>query len=36
LIVLALPAVAFLKEGTIDDPSWLESTVEIWTRSAQP
>ena len=32
----SMPGVAFLKAGTIDDPSWIEPTVEIWTRSAQP
>jgi hypothetical protein len=31
-----MPGVAFLKAGSIDDPSWFEPTVEIWTRSAQP
>ena len=34
--VEALPDVAFLKAGTIDDISWFEPAVEIWTRSAQP
>jgi hypothetical protein len=32
----AMPAVAFIKAGTIDDLSWFEPTVEIWTSSAQP
>jgi hypothetical protein len=32
----SMPGVAFLKAGTIDDASWIEPTVEIWTRSAQP
>ncbi|MHB1468559.1 MAG: GFA family protein [Solirubrobacteraceae bacterium] len=32
----AMPAVAFLKAGTIDDVAWFEPTVEIWTSSAQP
>ena len=32
----AMPGVAFLKAGTIDDTSWFEPTVEIWTGSAQP
>lgn len=32
----SMPDLAFLKGGTIDDPSWFEPTVEIWTRSAQP
>jgi hypothetical protein len=32
----SMPQVAFLKAGTIDDISWFEPTVEIWTRSAPP
>jgi hypothetical protein len=32
----SLPDLAFLKAGTIEDTSWIEPTVEIWTRSAQP
>lgn len=32
----AMPALAFLKAGTIDDISWFEPTAEIWTGSAQP
>jgi hypothetical protein len=32
----SMPDVAFLKAGTIDDASWIEPTVEIWTHSAQP
>lgn len=31
----AMPGLAFLKAGTFDDASWVEPTVEIWTRSAQ-
>jgi hypothetical protein len=31
-----MPDVAFLKAGTLDDASWLEPAVEVWTRSAQP
>ena len=27
---------AFLKAGTLDDASWLEPVVEVWSRSAQP
>jgi hypothetical protein len=34
--VEAIAGLAFLKAGTIDDQSWIEPTVEIWTRSAQP
>jgi hypothetical protein len=32
----SMPGLAFLKAGTIDDQSWIEPAVEIWTRSAQP
>ncbi len=32
----AMPDLAFLKAGTLDDASWLEPGVEVWTRSAQP
>ena len=32
----ALPEIAWLKAGTIDDASWFEPVAEIWTRSAQP
>jgi len=35
-IIEAMPQLAFLKAGTIDDISWFEPTVEIWTGSAQP
>lgn len=31
----ALPELAFIKAGTLDDPSGLEPTVEFWERSAQ-
>lgn len=34
--VESMPGVVFLKAGSIDDTSWIEPTVEIWTRSAQP
>ena len=32
----AIPELAFLKAGTLDDASWLEPSVEVWCRSAQP
>jgi len=32
----ALPDLAFIKAGTLNDTSWLEPTVEFWCRSAQP
>ena len=30
------PGAAVLKAGTLDDPSGVKSTMQIWTRSAQP
>jgi hypothetical protein len=30
------PELAFIKAGTLDDASWVQPTVEAWTRSAQP
>ena len=27
---------AWLKAGSLDDSSWIEPSVEVWTRSAQP
>lgn len=32
----AMPDLAFIKAGTLDDTSWLEPTLEVWCRSAQP
>ena len=32
----ALPQLAFIKAGTLDDRSWLEPEVHIWCDSAQP
>ena len=32
----AYDGLAFLKVGTLDDPSWATPEVEIWRRSAQP
>jgi hypothetical protein len=32
----SMPGLTFLKAGTMEDTSWIEPTVEIWTRSAQP
>jgi hypothetical protein len=31
----AAPQLVFIKAGTLDDSSWLEPTLEVWTRSAQ-
>jgi hypothetical protein len=33
---VALPGVAIIKAGTLDDTSWLEPQLEVWGRSAQP
>jgi hypothetical protein len=32
----AAPEFAFIKAGSLDDSTWLEPAVEVWTRSAQP
>jgi hypothetical protein len=34
--VEAMPDLAFVKAGTLDDASWVTPDVEVWTRSAQP
>jgi hypothetical protein len=34
--VEAVPDLAFLKVGTLDDASWVGPAIEIWSRSAQP
>jgi hypothetical protein len=31
----AIPGVAFIKAGTLNDTSWLNPTMEFWCRSAQ-
>lgn len=31
-----MPGVAILKAGTLDDASWLQPGLEVWTSSAQP
>ena len=35
-LVEAMPDLAFIKAGTLDDASWLEPAIEVWSRSAQP
>ena len=35
-IAAALPELALIKAGSLDDASWLEPTLEVWTDSAQP
>ena len=35
-VAAVLPELAFIKAGSLDDASWLEPAVEVWTRSAQP
>jgi hypothetical protein len=35
-LIEAMPELAFIKAGTLDDAAWLEPSVEVWTRSAQP
>ncbi|MEZ5824693.1 MAG: GFA family protein [Geminicoccaceae bacterium] len=34
--VEAMPEIEFIKAGTLDDPSWLEPTLEIWCDHEQP
>ena len=35
-VAAVMPEVVFLKAGSLDDPSWVQPAVEVWTRSAQP
>ena len=35
-IAAALPDLALIKSGSLDDASWVEPTIEAWTSSAQP
>jgi hypothetical protein len=35
-IAAVAPELVFIKAGSLDDASWLEPAVEVWTRSAQP
>ena len=32
----AMPGLAIIKAGTLDDRSWLEPQMEVWCESAQP
>jgi hypothetical protein len=32
----AAPEMAWVKAGTLDDASWVQPNVEVWTSSAQP
>jgi len=32
----AMPELVFIKAGSLDDASWLQPAVEVWTRSEQP
>jgi hypothetical protein len=32
----AAPGFAFIKAGSLDDASWLQPSIEVWTSSAQP
>ena len=32
----AAPQFAFIKAGSLDDASWIEPALEVWTGSAQP
>jgi hypothetical protein len=35
-VAAVAPELALLKAGTLDDGSWLEPALEVWTNSAQP
>jgi hypothetical protein len=35
-VVDAMPGLTFIKAGTLDDPSWLKPTMEVYCDSAQP
>jgi hypothetical protein len=35
-LVDAMPQVAIIKAGTLNDPSWLDPQIEVWRSSAQP
>jgi hypothetical protein len=35
-VAAVLPELIFVKAGSLDDASWLEPAVEVWTKSAQP
>jgi len=35
-VVEMIPELLFIKSGTLDDPSWLRPTMNIWCDSAQP
>jgi hypothetical protein len=32
----AMPELAFIKAGTLEDTSWLNPTMEVWCQTAQP
>lgn len=35
-VAAVLPDLALIKSGSLDDSSWLEPAIEVWTSSAQP
>ena len=35
-VVDSMPGLAFIKAGTLDDPSWLKPTMEVYCDSVQP
>ena len=35
-VAAVLPEMAFVKAGSLDDASWLQPAIEVWTSSAQP
>jgi hypothetical protein len=34
--VAAMPDLAFIKAGTLENTSWLNPTMEVWCETAQP
>ena len=35
-VLADMDELAWIKAGTLDDKSWLNPTLEVWTDSAQP
>ncbi len=35
-VAAVMPEMIFIKAGTLDDASWVQPSIEVWTSSAQP
>jgi hypothetical protein len=35
-LAAAMPEMVFIKAGALDDASWVQPSIEVWTSSAQP